>query len=79
MERKVLFSAAVLATVIGAYAISPRTVQGIPYTPKGVANEIATASDNPYEPEDDLAVPEGDFTFDMIESWTGEGSNLAAL
>ena len=79
MNKKLIFFVAGLATVAGASAFIPRTVQGIPYTPKGVANEIATASDNPYEPGYDLAVPEGDFTFDMIESWTGEGSNRAAL
>lgn len=79
MNKKLIFFVAGLATVAGASAFIPRTVQGIPYTPKGVANEIATASDNIYEPGYDLAVPEGDFTFDMIESWTGEGSNRAAL
>lgn len=79
MNKKLIFFVAGLATVAGASAFIPRTVQGIPYTPKGVANETATASDNIYEPGYDLAVPEGDFTFDMIESWTGEGSNRAAL
>ena len=79
MNKILIFFVAGLATVAGASAFIPRTVQGIPYTPKGVANEIATASDNIYEPGYDLAVPEGDFTFDMIESWTGEGSNRAAL
>lgn len=66
------------AMATGVYAARPRTVQGIPYTPNTVNKAISTASDYPDDP-DDLAVPEGDFTFDMIECWSGEGSNRAAL
>ena len=80
MNKKLLFLVVGLATVAGASAFIPRTVQGIPYTPKGEANNIAPASDdNPFDPGHDLSVPEGEFTFDMIESWSGEGSNRAAL
>ena len=80
MERKVLVSVAVLATVIGAYAISPRTVQGVPFTPKERVANIAVASDdNPYDPGYNIPLPEGDFNFDMIKSWSGKGSKKAAL
>ena len=76
--KKVLVFLAVLVAGIGAYALYPRTVQGIPYTPKETKASAAALSDYPEDP-DDLAVPEGDFTFDMIECWSGEGSNRAAL
>ena len=81
MKKKVIVSLAVLAGVTAAYAFLPRTVQGIPYVPKdGHASNAKRASgDNPFDPGHDLSVPEGDFTFDMIESWSGEGSNRAAL
>ena len=80
MNKKLFFFVVGLATVAGASTFIPRTVQGIPYTPKGEASKIATASDdNPFDPGHDLSFPEGEFTFDMIESWSGEGSNRAAL
>ena len=79
--KKVLTLLAASAVVGGAYAFYPRTIQGIAFTPEANEAERAVArdySDYPTDP-DDLAVPEGDFTFDMIESWSGEGSNSAAL
>lgn len=62
----------------------PRTVQGIVYAetlPAAApanAPAIVPASDYPSDPGD-LGVPDGNFTFDMIESWAGEGANRAAL
>ncbi|MDE6300422.1 MAG: leucine-rich repeat protein [Muribaculaceae bacterium] len=80
MKKKLLFLVVVMTTVAGASAFIPRSVQGIPYTPKGEASKIARSSeDNPFDPGHDLSFPEGEFTFDMIESWSGEGSNRAAL
>lgn len=81
MKKKVIVSLAVMAGVTAAYAFLPRTVQGIPYVPKDdhASNAKRASSDNPFDPGHDLSVPEGDFTFDMIESWSGEGANRAAL
>ena len=73
--KKVQLLLLTLAVAIGAYAYVPRTVQGIKYVPKEAVADAVTLFENP----DDLAVPEGDFTFDMIESWSGQGSNRAAL
>ena len=76
--KKIFLLVAALSVIIGAYALIPKQVQGVPYTPKGEGRSLQTASDYPEDP-DDLAVPAGDFTFDMIESWSGEGANRAAL
>ncbi|MDE7378082.1 MAG: leucine-rich repeat protein [Paraprevotella sp.] len=76
--KKIFVLLTVLAVGIGAYALRPRKVQGIPYIPKTAVPGVSTMSDYPEDP-DDLSVPEGDFTFDMIECWSGEGSNRAAL
>ena len=78
MKKKLLALLAVSAGVAGAVGLTPRTVQGVPYTPRESRAGVAAASDYPDDP-DDLAVPQGDFTFDMIESWSGEGANRAAL
>ena len=53
---------------------APRTVQGIPYVPRDNSG-IELMSDD----WGDFPVPDGDFTFDMITNWTGEGENEAAL
>ncbi|MDE6497460.1 MAG: hypothetical protein K2L21_02240, partial [Muribaculaceae bacterium] len=76
--KKVLTLLAASAVVGGAYAFYPRTIQGITFTPEEERAVARDYSDYPTDP-DDLAVPEGNFTFDMIESWSGEGSNRAAL
>ena len=76
--KKVIGMLAAAAVSLGVCASVPRQVQGIPYTPKKAAAAVSTASDDPSDPGD-LAVPDGDFTFDMIQSWSGEGSNKAAL
>ncbi len=76
--KKIFVLVAALTVMIGAYALIPKTVQGVPYTPKESSRQMMAASDFPDDP-DDLSVPEGEFTFDMIESWSGEGSNRAAL
>ncbi len=85
--KKTLLTLAVAAS-IGSLAYAdgtapkslPRTVQGIDYAStlpaakQAKAPAIAPASD-----PGDLGVPDGNFTFDMIESWAGEGENRAAL
>lgn len=77
MKRSVAWLA-LSAAAVWAMAQYPRTVQGVPYTPKETGAGVAAFSGYPDDP-DDLAVPESEFTFDMIESWSGEGSNRAAL
>ena len=88
MKKICLFLAAFCVLTLGAtilkpelqYRNVPRTVQGTDYRstlPENMRKAVAE-SDYPEDP-DDLAVPDGDFTFDMIESWTGEGANKAAL
>lgn len=77
MKRLFLMIVA-LAGISGAWGHYPRKVQGIPYVPKQGTGQMSTFSDYP-EDSDDLAVPEGEFTFDMIEFWSGEGENRAAL
>ncbi|MDE5790906.1 MAG: leucine-rich repeat domain-containing protein [Muribaculaceae bacterium] len=73
-------SAFVLAGTVQA-KVMPQKVQGIPYSEtlkKGVGKKIAPAWEwdpNPAAP----ALPENEFTFDDIQSWTGEGENRAAL
>lgn len=76
--KKVIVMLAAAAVSLGVCASVPRQVQGIPYTPKKAAAAVSPASDDQSDPGD-LAVPDGDFTFDMIQSWSGEGSNKAAL
>ena len=88
--KRFLLTAAAAAAVAGlTYASTesmrhaPKTVQGIDYqstivTSKSHTGTIQPASAYPSDP-DDLGVPDGNFTFDMIESWAGEGENRAAL
>lgn len=68
------FIAGLLTTLIAASAAAqlkvPQKVQGIPYTPKS-AEYVAADPDN--------IAADGSFTFDMIQNWTGEGENRAAL
>ncbi len=82
---KKLFFATVMLTVGGlSYASDlaanrmPTTVQGIDYASTLKKTAVKPMSDYPSDP-DDLAVPEGNFTFDMIQFWAGEGENRAAL
>lgn len=75
--KKILAMLMASAIGIGATAAPPRTVQGVPYAPKNAApNGVATTSDY-YEPDDMVA--DGSFTFDMIQNWSGQGENRAAL
>lgn len=89
MKKTLLIVASAAALGFIAYAAGtepkalPRTVQGVDYASTlpaagEKAPAVAPMSDYPSDPGD-LGVPQGDFTFDMIESWTGEGSNRAAL
>lgn len=89
MKKTLLAIAATAVLCTPAYAGGstpkslPRTVQGIDYAAtlpaaRGAATAIVPASDYPSDPGD-LGVPDGNFTFDMIESWAGEGENRAAL
>lgn len=89
MKKNLLIVASAAALGVIAYAagtepkVLPRTVQGIDYAstlPAAAekAPAVAPLSDYPSDPGD-LGVPQGDFTFDMIESWSGEGANRAAL
>ncbi|MDE7407161.1 MAG: leucine-rich repeat domain-containing protein, partial [Muribaculaceae bacterium] len=55
----------------------PESVQGINYVGTLPANK-ARAYDSFKNPSS-MSMPDGKFTFDMIESWAGEGSNRAAL
>ena len=88
MKKICLFIAAFCVLTLGATILKPelqhrnvpRTVQGTDYRstlPEEMHKAVAK-SDYPDDPED-MAVPDGDFTFDMIQSWTGEGANKAAL
>lgn len=88
MKKLCLILVALCVLTLGAtilepklrYDKVPKTVQGVDYRstlPTGM-QKAGAQSDYPEDP-DDLPVPEGDFTFDMIESWAGEGSNQAAL
>lgn len=88
MKRLSLLIALFCTLAIGATIVTsetkqkkmPKTVQGIDYvsTLPDDGRRAAASSDYPEDP-DDLTTPEGDFTFDKIESWTGEGENQAAL
>ena len=62
---------ALIVTSASATVNVPRKVQGVAYTPN-----ISTKYD--YVDPGDMP-GDGEFTFDMIESWTGEGANRAAL
>lgn len=76
--KKVIVMLTAATVSIGVYASVPRQIQGIPYTPKKTTAAVSPASEYQSDP-DDLAVPDGNFTFDMIQSWSGEGSKKAAL
>lgn len=89
MKKLSMSIAGMALLVLGAGAVKasqqhdakiPSTVQGIDYrsTLPEQTRKIVAAGDYPDDP-DDLAFPDGKFTFDMIESWVGEGSNQAAL
>lgn len=80
--KKIIFAitAATAACIASAQGL-PKTVQGIDYpaTLKATVPESKLRTSAYPEDPDDLGIPEGDFTFDMIESWAGEGENRAAL
>lgn len=88
MKKLCLMLVAFCVLTLGAVVLQPKvrdgklpkTVQGVDYlsTLPTDMQKVVAQSDYPEDP-DDLPVPEGDFTFDMIESWAGEGSNQAAL
>lgn len=66
-----------LASALSLGAVVPRKVQGVDYRPRSASSGVMPLYDW-YEP-DDMPAPDGEFTFDMIKSWAGEGENRAAL
>lgn len=91
--KKCFFSAVGLSALgIAAYAGTslierspkrlPESVQGIDYAstlPDQMRRSTPAREAFEWEIPDDISTPEGNFTFDDIESWTGEGSKRAAL
>lgn len=79
MKRILLSLTAIFVVMtIAARTQLPRTVQGVPYTPKSADGKLRAASDWEWVTPDDMA-GDANFTFDMIKNWTGEGENKAAL
>lgn len=87
MKKISLFLIAATALIGGLVSLAarnqksvPRTVQGIDYrsTLTDKSESPSRIGDYPDDP-DDLSVPEGEFSFDDIVNWTGEGANKAAL
>ena len=79
MKRILLSLTAIFVVMtIAARTQLPRTVQGVPYTPKAADGKLRAASDWEWATPDDMA-GDANFTFDMIKNWTGEGENKAAL
>lgn len=79
MKRILLSLTAIFVVMtIAAKTQFPRTVQGVPYTPKAADGKLRAASDWEWATPDDMA-GDANFTFDMIKNWTGEGENKAAL
>ena len=79
MKRILLSLTAIFVVMtIAAKTQFPRTVQGVPYTPKSADGKLRAASDWEWVTPDDMA-GDANFTFDMIKNWTGEGENKAAL
>lgn len=79
MKRILLSLTAIFVVMtIAARTQLPRTVQGVPYTPKAADGKLLAASDWEWATPDDMA-GDANFTFDMIKNWTGEGENQAAL
>lgn len=78
MRKIITTTLAGIAIAITAAAQMPRQVQGIDYASTLKQPNVRTFDpDNFGEP--DIPVPDGEFTFDMIKSWTGQGSKKAAL
>ncbi|MBD5290192.1 MAG: leucine-rich repeat protein [Bacteroides sp.] len=82
--KKVFLLTSVPLLIAGAWAAMetprriPRTIQGVDFTPENSEKARVVARDYEwYEPED--MAGDGSFTFDMIQNWTGEGENRAAL
>lgn len=79
MKRILLSLTAIFVVMtIAARTQLPRTVQGVPYTPKSADGKLRAASDWEWATPDDMA-GDANFTFDMIKNWTGDGENQAAL
>ena len=79
MKRILLSLTAIFVVMtIAAKTQLPRTVQGVPYTPKSADGKLRAASDWEWVTPDDMA-GDANFTFDMIKNWTGDGENQAAL
>ena len=79
MKRILLSLTAIFVVMtIAARTQLPRTVQGVPYTPKAADGKLRAASDWEWATPDDMA-GDANFTFDMIKNWTGKGENKAAL
>lgn len=82
MKRFMILAVAALIAAVSAEAKRvPATVQGVSYgetLKKGQRQKIVPAWE--WDPNPDApALPENEFTFDDIQSWTGEGENRAAL
>ncbi|MCM1484363.1 MAG: leucine-rich repeat domain-containing protein [Muribaculaceae bacterium] len=83
--QAILLTALCCLTYVGVRAaqsaqerVLPKTVQGVDYrSTLKVVPAGATFEDDSAVPM--ASVPAKDFTFDMIESWAGEGSNRAGL
>ena len=71
MNKNLLTTLLILVLALSMSA--QRTVQGVPYNTPNARS--ATMASDPSAPEGE----DGSFTFDMIQNWTGEGSNRAAL
>ena len=71
MNKNLLTTLLILVLALSMSA--QRTVQGVPYNNPNARS--ATMASDPSAPEGE----DGSFTFDMIQNWTGEGSNRAAL
>lgn len=71
MKRILLSLTAIFVVMtIAAKTQLPRTVQGVPYTPKAADGKLRAASDWEWATPDDMA-GDANFTFDMIKNWRG--------
>lgn len=86
MKHLIMFLAigAISAATADALVIPP-TIQGIDYRKQIEQRRSRCAMSQSedvsatFELPEAKAVPEGEFTFDMIQSWAGQGNNRAAL
>lgn len=71
--------AAMLGVTGAAAATPPRHKQGIPSTPPPGTVHVTADDWGDFPVPDDMPAPDGEFTFDMIKNWSGEGDARAAL